>query len=59
MGNFAITSIGMMGQVKGWFIPVSVHPICFGLGSIVKKPVVIEDNIKNKINIEYVGFFRP
>jgi pyruvate/2-oxoglutarate dehydrogenase complex dihydrolipoamide acyltransferase (E2) component len=46
MGNVAITSIGMMGQVKGWFIPISVHPICFGLSSIVKSPTVVEDKIE-------------
>ncbi|MCF8296374.1 MAG: 2-oxo acid dehydrogenase subunit E2 [Saprospiraceae bacterium] len=46
MGNVAITSIGMMGQIKGWFIPISIHPICFGLGSIIKKPIVIEDRIE-------------
>jgi len=48
MGNVAITSIGMMGQVKGWFIPISVHPICFGLSSIVKKPVAIENRVENR-----------
>ena len=36
MGNVTVTSIGMMGQVKGWFIPISIHPICFGLSSIIK-----------------------
>jgi len=46
MGNVAITSIGMMGQIKGWFIPISVHPICFGLSSVIKKPIVIEDRIE-------------
>lgn len=46
MGNVAITSIGMIGQIKGWFIPISVHPVCFGLSSIVKKPVVVEDRIE-------------
>ena len=46
MGNVAITSIGMMGQIKGWFIPISIHPICFGLSSIIKKPTVIEDRIE-------------
>jgi pyruvate/2-oxoglutarate dehydrogenase complex dihydrolipoamide acyltransferase (E2) component len=46
MGNVAITSIGMMGNVNGWFIPISVHPICFGVSSIVKKPVVIDDTIQ-------------
>ncbi len=45
MGNVAITSIGMMGNVKGWFIPISVHPICFGISTINKKPVVVNDQI--------------
>ncbi|KUO67119.1 MAG: dehydrogenase [Lutibacter sp. BRH_c52] len=46
MGNVAITSIGMMGKVNGWFIPISVHPICFGISSIIKKPYVIDDRIE-------------
>ncbi len=46
MGNVAITSIGMMGKLNGWFIPTSVHPICFGISSIVKKPVVVENKIE-------------
>ena len=46
MGNVAFTSIGMMGKVNGWFIPISIHPICFGIGSIIKKPVVIENEIE-------------
>ena len=46
MGNVAITSIGMAGSINGWFIPISVHPICFGAGSVIKKPVVIKDRIE-------------
>jgi pyruvate/2-oxoglutarate dehydrogenase complex dihydrolipoamide acyltransferase (E2) component len=46
MGNVAFTSIGMMGKVNGWFIPISVHPICFGAGSVVKKPIVVDDQIE-------------
>jgi len=46
MGNVAFTSIGMMGKADGWFIPISVHPICFGVGSIIKKPKVIDDRIE-------------
>src|SRR5574344_9031 len=45
MGNVAFTSIGMMGKINGWFIPISVHPICFGIGSIIKKPTVIDNEI--------------
>jgi pyruvate/2-oxoglutarate dehydrogenase complex dihydrolipoamide acyltransferase (E2) component len=45
MGNVAITSIGMIGKINGWFIPISVHPICFGIGSVIKKPVVVNNEI--------------
>ena len=46
MGSVIITSLGMMGKINGWVIPVSVHPLCFAIGSIVKKPGVIEDRIE-------------
>ncbi len=46
MGNVAVTSIGMIGKINGWFIHKSVHPISFGVGSILKKPVVINNEIK-------------
>lgn len=45
MGSVAITSLGMMGKINGWFLPISIHPICFGIGSIIRKPVVIDDKI--------------
>jgi pyruvate/2-oxoglutarate dehydrogenase complex dihydrolipoamide acyltransferase (E2) component len=46
MGNVAFTSIGMMGKVNGWFIPISIHPICIGISSRIKKPIVIGDKIE-------------
>ena len=46
MGNVAVTSIGIAGNINGWFIPKSVHPICFGIGSIIKKPAVRENKIE-------------
>ena len=46
MGNVAITSVGMIGDSNGWFIPISVHPICFGIGKVAKKPWVIHDKIE-------------
>jgi len=46
MGNVAFTTVGMMGHVNGWFVPFSIHPVCFGLSTITKKPVVINDNIE-------------
>ena len=46
MGNVSVTSLGMIGRANGWFIPISVHPVCFGIGKITKKPVVINDKIE-------------
>lgn len=46
MGNVAFTSLGMIGKVNGWFIPLSIHPICFGISSIIKKPTVFNDRIE-------------
>jgi pyruvate/2-oxoglutarate dehydrogenase complex dihydrolipoamide acyltransferase (E2) component len=45
MGNAIITSVGMMGKINGWFIHRSIHPISFGIGSVLKKPVVINKEI--------------
>jgi pyruvate/2-oxoglutarate dehydrogenase complex dihydrolipoamide acyltransferase (E2) component len=46
MGTVMITSVGMIGRIKGWVIPVSVHPIAFAVGAIVKKPGVTDDRIE-------------
>jgi len=46
MGNVSITSLGMMGKINGWFIHRSIHPISFGVSSIIKKPTVVDDDIK-------------
>lgn len=45
-GTVVVTSVGMMGKVRGWVIPVSILPICFALGSIIKKPGVFKDQIE-------------
>ena len=46
MGTVMVTSLGMIGEMHGWIIPVSVHPLCFAVGSVVKKPWVVVDEIK-------------
>lgn len=46
MGTVMVTSVGMMGRIKGWLMPVSVHPIAFAIGSIVKKPGIKDDRIE-------------
>jgi len=46
MGNVVVTSVGMIGRINGWFIHRSVHPISFGIGSIIRKPVVVGEDIR-------------
>lgn len=46
MGTVIVTSIGMIGNVNGWAVPYSIHPLCFAIGSIIKKPGVKDDNIE-------------
>jgi pyruvate/2-oxoglutarate dehydrogenase complex dihydrolipoamide acyltransferase (E2) component len=46
MGNVIVTSLGMTGRINGWFIHRSIHPVSFGIGSVLKKPVVAGNEIK-------------
>ncbi len=46
MGNVSVTSVGMLGRANAWFVPISIHPICFGVGNILKKPLVVNNNIE-------------
>jgi pyruvate/2-oxoglutarate dehydrogenase complex dihydrolipoamide acyltransferase (E2) component len=48
MGNVSVTSIGMMGRINGWFIHKSVHPVSFGVGSILLKPVITGGTISQR-----------
>lgn len=41
MGTVMVTSVGMAGRFSGWILPVSVHPLCFAVGAITKKPWVV------------------
>lgn len=46
MGSVVITSVGMGGRVKGWFIPKSMHPVCIGVGAVTPKAVVLNGRIE-------------
>jgi pyruvate/2-oxoglutarate dehydrogenase complex dihydrolipoamide acyltransferase (E2) component len=45
MGSVIVTSLGMFGQIPGWFVHYSIHPLAFGIGAITKKPAVVDDQI--------------
>jgi pyruvate/2-oxoglutarate dehydrogenase complex dihydrolipoamide acyltransferase (E2) component len=46
MGTVVITSIGMISRFPGWVLPKAMHNLCFGLGSIVEKPWVVNKKIE-------------
>lgn len=46
MGTVVITSLGMMGRINGWIMPVGIHPLIVAVGSINKKPGVVHKNIE-------------
>ncbi|WP_147803293.1 2-oxo acid dehydrogenase subunit E2 [Alkalicoccus halolimnae] len=46
MGTVMITSVGMIGKINGWVLPMSIHPLSFAVGSIIKKPGVKDGRIE-------------
>jgi len=46
MGTAVVTSVGMFGKVNGWVIPNTIFPLCFALGSVIKKPGVVNKQIE-------------
>jgi pyruvate/2-oxoglutarate dehydrogenase complex dihydrolipoamide acyltransferase (E2) component len=46
MGNVVVTSVGMMGKINGWFIQKSIHPVSFGIGSVIRKPLAVGSEVR-------------
>lgn len=46
MGTIVVTAVGMFGNLYGWPIPTTAHPLAFGIGGITKKPGIINDKIE-------------
>jgi hypothetical protein len=47
-GNVLISSPGMGGRLKGWFIPSNRHPICIGIGAVTPKAIVLNGRIESR-----------
>lgn len=45
MGSVIVTALGMVGDGDGWFIPIGVHPLLIAVGSIVRKPGIVGDEV--------------
>jgi pyruvate/2-oxoglutarate dehydrogenase complex dihydrolipoamide acyltransferase (E2) component len=48
MGTVAFTSVAMMGRFRGFIIPIGIHPIIFGIGSINKNPGLVNGEITTR-----------
>lgn len=46
MGTVMVTNVSLLGNASGWIIPKSIHNISFGIGSINKKPWIVDNEIK-------------
>lgn len=42
MGTVMITAVGMVSSLDGWIIPSGVHPLLIAVGSLNKKPELID-----------------
>lgn len=42
MGTVGVTSVAIAGKTTAWALPISIQPICFALGSITQRTVVLE-----------------
>lgn len=45
MGTAIVTSIGMAGGTPGWVLAQSLHNLCFGIGTISRKPWVVGGSV--------------
>ncbi len=40
-GTVGITSVAMAGNTAAWALPISIQPLCFALGSVTKRAVMV------------------
>ncbi len=48
MGSVMVTSLGTMGQISGWIIPTSMHPLSIGVGTINKNRSFSAGEMQNR-----------
>ncbi len=48
MGTVVVTSLGTVGQISGWIMPTSMHPLSIGIGSLNKKPAIYQGSIQKR-----------
>jgi len=48
MGNMMVTTVGLVGHVRGWIIPFTMHPLCLAFGSVTEEPGVYKGEIQKR-----------
>jgi len=48
MGTVVVSSVGSIGKSSGygWAIPIGIHPVVVALGSIARKPGIVDEEIR-------------
>jgi pyruvate/2-oxoglutarate dehydrogenase complex dihydrolipoamide acyltransferase (E2) component len=46
MGTVMVTSVAAGVRFPGWIVPRSMHNLTFGLGSVVRKPRVVNEEVR-------------
>ncbi|MBN2090692.1 2-oxo acid dehydrogenase subunit E2 [candidate division KSB1 bacterium] len=59
LGTVSITALGMFGKLPGYVVPLPTaqHPISFALGSIIRKPWVVRDEVQSREILSMTIFF--
>lgn len=48
MGSVMITTVGMLGSLKGWIVPSSVHPLAIAMGSVNKQAALHDGEVQKR-----------
>jgi pyruvate/2-oxoglutarate dehydrogenase complex dihydrolipoamide acyltransferase (E2) component len=46
MGTVMVSSLNMLGRFKGWFVPVGIHTLIVAVGSMSRKPGIVDGRIE-------------
>jgi pyruvate/2-oxoglutarate dehydrogenase complex dihydrolipoamide acyltransferase (E2) component len=46
MGTVMVSSLNMLGRFKGWFVPVGIHTLIVAVGSMSRKPGIVDGEIE-------------
>jgi pyruvate/2-oxoglutarate dehydrogenase complex dihydrolipoamide acyltransferase (E2) component len=57
MGTVGITSVATAGKTTAWALPISIQPICFALGSIAEKTMLVDGRAETRDHLALTVMF--